>query len=273
MAQLDAKERTRLPDSAFAYVDARGARRLPIHDEAHVRNALARFSRVAFEDEAGRERARTKLLRAAKRYGILPIGFITGQLRSRGAPVLPSGVVTFLLADVEDSTGHVNRLGDRYGSLLNDLRRILRAAIRRAGGHEVDASGDELFAVFKDAPAALIAAIAIQRAIRDHAWPDGGQVLVRIGLHSGRPTLTETGYIGLAVHATARICTAAHGGQIIVSRATIRATAGVGNPDIAFVELGAHRLPGLPDAEELFQVGVPDLQGEFPPPRTSSAWR
>ncbi len=56
MSRLAASKRARLPASAFAYVDSRGRRRLPIHDEAHVRNALARFSRVGFEDEAARER-------------------------------------------------------------------------------------------------------------------------------------------------------------------------------------------------------------------------
>jgi class 3 adenylate cyclase len=268
MTQLDAKARTRLPDTAFAYVDSRGARRLPIHDEAHVRNALARFSRVAFEDEAAQERARTKLLKAAKKHGILPIGFITGQLRGKRAPALPSGAVTFLLADVEGSTAHLERLGDRYASLLVDLRRLLRSAIRRAGGHEVDARGDELFAVFKDGPAALKASLTIQRAMRDHAWPDGADVRVRIGIHSGRPTLTEGGYIGLAVHATARICSVAHGGQIILSSAALRAVSAEA-AGIAFVELGVHRLEGLTEREALFQVGVPDLPAQFPPPRTS----
>jgi class 3 adenylate cyclase len=270
VAQLGAKERTRLPDTAFAYVDSRGRRRLPIHDEAHVRNALARFSRVAFEDDGAREGARTRLLKAAKKHGILPIGFITRQLRTSGARALPSGFVTFLLADVEGSTGHLHRLGDRYASLLADLRRILRSSVRRCGGTEVDASGDELFAVFKSAPTALAAALAIQRATRDHAWPDASPVRVRIGLHSGRPTLTEGGYVGLAVHATARICTAAHGGQIIASRAALRAFGEAPGADVTFVELGMHRLPGLPEPEELFQVGAPDLEARFPPPRVLS---
>jgi class 3 adenylate cyclase len=268
MTQLDAKRRTKLPDSAFAYVDSRGTRRLPIHDEAHVRNALARFNQVGFEDEAARERARTKLLKAAKKHGILPIGFITGQLRGKRAPVLPSGSVTFLLADVEGSTAHLQRLGDRYASLLADLRRLLRSAIRRAGGYEVDARGDELFAVFKDGPAAVEASLTIQRSMRDHAWPDGADVRVRIGIHSGRPTLTEGGYIGLAVHATARICSVAHGGQIILSGAARRAV-GAEPAGIGFVELGAHRLEGLTDREALFQVGAPDLPTAFPPLRTS----
>jgi len=58
MSQLDAKQRAKLPNSSFAYVDSQGRRRLPINDESHVRNALARFTPVAFEDEAARERAR-----------------------------------------------------------------------------------------------------------------------------------------------------------------------------------------------------------------------
>jgi hypothetical protein len=82
MSRLASSKRARLPASAFAYVDSRGRRRLPIHDESHVRNALARFSQVAFEDEAARERARMRLLNAAKKYSIVPVGFITGQLQS-----------------------------------------------------------------------------------------------------------------------------------------------------------------------------------------------
>src|SRR5260370_7046508 len=83
MPQLGDKARAQLPDSAFAYIDSRGVRRLPINDEAHVRNALARFNQVRFENDAARERARTRLLKAAKKYGIVPVGFMTGQLRSQ----------------------------------------------------------------------------------------------------------------------------------------------------------------------------------------------
>ena len=78
MAKLSASERAKLPDSAFAYVDSRGKRMLPIHDEPHVRNALARFDQVKFENDAARERARKRLLNAAKRYSIVPVGFLTG---------------------------------------------------------------------------------------------------------------------------------------------------------------------------------------------------
>ena len=127
MSQLTAKTRAQLRNAAFAYVDSKGRRRLPIHDEAHVRNALARFNQTRFEDDAARERARKRLLTAAKKYGIVPIGFITGQLATerlegessalagvvRG---LPSGQVTFLLSDIEDSTGLLRLLEDRYAN-------------------------------------------------------------------------------------------------------------------------------------------------------------
>src|SRR2546421_13015415 len=89
MPELDGKARAQLPDSAFAYIDSRGRRRLPIDDEAHVRNPLARFNQTSFEDEAARDRARTRLLKAAKKYGIVPIGFMTGQLQPPPPPAPP----------------------------------------------------------------------------------------------------------------------------------------------------------------------------------------
>ena len=85
VARLESSERTDLPDRAFAYVDSRGRRRLPIHDAAHVRNALARFNQVHFEDDAARDRARQRLLNAAKKHGIVPLGFIASQLDSERA--------------------------------------------------------------------------------------------------------------------------------------------------------------------------------------------
>jgi hypothetical protein len=108
MSQLSSKKRARLPKSAFAYVDSRGRRRLPIHDESHVRNALERFNQVAFEDEAARERARKRLLDAAKKYGIVPIGLVTGQLRSQMQPVPEPSMALgeLFLVDVEhDGSG------------------------------------------------------------------------------------------------------------------------------------------------------------------------
>jgi len=385
MSRLNTRKRARLPDRAFAYIDSRGHRRLPVHDKAHVKNALARFSQVIFETDTAREQARRRLLNAAKKFRIVPVGFITGQLQSEqrnattgrlvielgrnpapgelerrlrtvlrdptlavlnwsdasgtyvdatGKPVplpaegdergvtflerqgrpmtalvhdptalddtdlsetvltavrfviekerlrgqieatstdaaaLPSGFVTLLMTDIESSTALLRKLGDGYGALLNDVRSIVRRAVSRGNGREIDARADEFFAVFDRPAAAIEAAVAIQRALGNHTWPDDLEVRMRIGIHSGHPTLTDVGYIGLAVHTTARVCAAAHGGQIVVSAAA-RAAAGKSMPSgVRFRNLGRHRLAGLPDTEPLFQIQAQGLRLSFPPPRT-----
>jgi class 3 adenylate cyclase len=280
MSQLSTKARAQLRNAAFAYVDSKGRRRLPIHDEVHVRNALARFNQTRFEDDTARERARKRLLTAAKKYGIVPIGFIAGQLaterlegesRARAGVMrgLPSGQVTLLLTDIEDSTGLLRHLEDRYANLLDDVRRLLRRAVQRSGGKEVDVRADELFAVFKRPSGALAAALAIQRRAGTRAWTGGAKVRLRIGIHTGRPTLTGGGYVGLPVHTAARICSAGHGGQILLSSDAVRAVEASAPHDINFRSLGAHRLQGLPEPLPLFQLEAPDLPGNFPAPRTT----
>jgi class 3 adenylate cyclase len=281
---LDAKTRARLPDSAFAHIDSRGRRRLPINDEAHVRNALSRFNQTTFEDEAARDRARARLLKAAKKYGIVPVGFITGQIqnaRIRGevearaseVRTLPTGFVTFLMADIEDSTGLVQHLGDRYSALLADVRKLLGGAIRKSGGREVDARADELFAVFTQANGALHAALAIQREFLDTAWPDSLQVRVRVGIHTGRPTLTDAGYVGVAVNTAARVCFASHGGQIVLSRSAREAVDASQIDGVTFRDLGLHQMQGLPSPEALFQAEAAGLLSDFPPPRVRGGAR
>jgi class 3 adenylate cyclase len=266
MASLTAKQRAALPDSAFAYVDSNGQRRLPIHDAAHVRNALARFGQVHFEDDAARDRARMRLLRAAQKHGIMPIGFLSAQLQPQRK--LPRGQVTFLLADLEGSTDLLGRLGDGYAGVLTDIRRLVRGEVRNAGGREVDARGDEVFAVFEQATGSVQAAVAIQRAMRARAWPDDHDVRLRIGLHRGRPTLTETGYVGVAVHAAARIGFAAHGEQIVLSAAVHSAVDEALPDEVGFVDLGAWRFRGLPEPIGLFQAQTDDLAADFPPLRS-----
>jgi class 3 adenylate cyclase len=268
MPPLRAKERAQLPDSAFAYIDSRGRRRLPIHDASHVRNALARFSQVAFEDEDARDRARNRLLRAATKHGIMPIGFISAQLQPHRK--LPRGDVTFLLTDIEGSTELLARLDDQYSALLADVRRRVRTAVRRAGGHEVSARGDDVFAAFEHAPATLEAALAIQRAMHADAWPEGVDVRLRIGLHRGRPALTDTGYVGLSVHAAARICFAAHGGQIVISSAVRAAVLESLPAGVSLRSLGTWRFRGLPEPVDLFQVDAADLLTDFPPLRSAA---
>jgi class 3 adenylate cyclase len=265
MPALGARERAALPNRAFAYIDSQGRRMLPIHDQAHVRNALARFNRVSFEDDASRDRARMRLLKAAQKLGIMPLGFVGVQLRPEQR--LPRGQVTFALTDIERSTELLHRLGDGYGPVLNQVRRLLRSTVQRAGGREVDARGDELFAAFERPAFALDAAVAIQRGVRDHPWPDGIELRVRIGIHTGRPNLAATGYVGLAVHTVARVCTAAHGGQIVISSAARDALGGSLPDGIALKSLGTWRLNGLRESVELLQVRADDLLDDFPPPR------
>jgi class 3 adenylate cyclase len=140
---------------------------------------------------------------------------------------LPTGTVTFLFSDVEGSTRLVQTAGGAYATVIADVRRLLRAEIEATGGCEVDATGDELSAVFGEVQPALQAAIAGQERIRDHAWPDGLTVRVRMGLHTGVPHLGEEGYTGLDVIRASRISAAGHGGQILLSStAAPRATGG-----------------------------------------------
>ena len=272
MPKLRSSDRAKLPDRAFAYIDSSGNRRLPINDEAHIRNALARFNRVVFEDEASEERARKRLLNAAKKYGIVPVGFVTGQVRkaratSTGVAHLPSGSVTFLLTDIENSTSLLERLGKRYPRLRDDVQGVIRGAVNSHGGREVDARADEFFAAFSEAASAVEAAVAGQLTLGTRTWPRGIECRVRMGIHSGRPTLTDAGYIGLAVHTTARICSAAYGGQIVASAATRASIAAAAPAGVRFRSLGRHRLAGLPDAEMLFQVQAQGLRARFPKPR------
>lgn len=260
---LSASERARLPDRAFAYIDSKGIRRLPIHDASHVRNALARFEQVAFEDDASRERARLRLINAAKKYGIVPVGFFGAQLRkerqqgelqarSEDVTRLPRGMLTFLFTDIEGSTALLRALGDQYPAVLRTVRSVIRASVRHHGGHEVDARADESFSVFEDPAEAVSAALAIQHGLQAHRWPRGEEVRVRVGLHRGRPTLTETGYVGIAVHTAARVCGAARGGQILLSTAARAALADA--EGIVIRSRGKVALKGLAEREALYLV-------------------
>ena len=192
------------------------------------------------------------------------------QARSTDAATLPTGFVTFLLTDIEASTALLRKLGDRYADLLNDVRGIVRDAILRGGGREVDAHADEFFAVFERAVAAIEAAVSIQRTLCGRTWPDDLECRVRVGIHSGRPTLTDTGYIGLSVHAAARVCWSANGGQIVVSGEAKTAVEGSSPAGIRFRSLGRHRLPGLTRAETLFQVEADGIPADFPRLRRGS---
>ena len=275
MPRLDPSERAGLPDRAFAYIDATGKRRLPIHDAAHVRNALARFGQVDFEDDKARDEARIRLLKAAKRFKIVPVGFIAGQLQSERAlrprpeepPVLPSGFVTMLMTDIEGSTALVRQLGEGYRGLIDEVWGLLRRTVADHGGHEVEARADEFFAVFEAPAGAVEAAVAMQRELLARSWDEDLVVKVRVGIHSGYPTSTDTNYIGLDVHVASRICAVGHGGQVVVSANTREAVQGAVPDGVRFRALGSHRLRGIPEAVPLYQVMAKGLPGRFPPLR------
>ena len=166
---------------------------------------------------------------------------------------LPSGTVTFLFTDVEGSTKLLNELGDAYADVLGEHRRVLRDALARHGGVEVDTQGDAFFVAFGRANDALAAAGDAQKAL------SSGRLGVRMGLHTGEPLLTEEGYVGIDVHRAARIAAVGHGGQILISQSTRDLVGGDRLRD-----LGKHRLKDLTAPERMYQLG----DATFPPLKT-----
>jgi DNA-binding NarL/FixJ family response regulator/class 3 adenylate cyclase len=167
--------------------------------------------------------------------------------------------LTFLLTDIQDSTGLIRELGEKYAPVLCDSRALLKQAVEEHGGRVVDCRADESFAVFESARDAVAAALAAQRLLLAHTWPDGASARVRMGLHTG--TAAPDGaddFVGLDVHQAARISSAAHGGQVLVS-ATTAALAGARTRD-----LGSYALAGLEEPVHVFQVLAGDLPSEFP---------
>jgi class 3 adenylate cyclase len=186
---------------------------------------------------------------------------------------LPSGTVTFLFTDIEGSTRLLESLGDRYAETLADHRRLLRAAFEQAGGREVDTEGDAFFVAFARAKDAVAAAVAAQRALASYPWSDAQEVRVRMGIHTGEPTVTAEGYVGADVHRGARICSAGHGGQVLVSQTT-RDLLGDDSPEGAVLrDLGEHRLKDLTNPQRLFQLVIPELPSDFPPLKTLGLFR
>jgi predicted ATPase/class 3 adenylate cyclase len=173
---------------------------------------------------------------------------------------LPSGTVTFLFTDIEGSTRLLHELGDRYVQVLAEHRRALRDAVAEHHGVEVDTQGDAFFVAFANASDAVAAAHAAQQALA------GGLVHVRMGIHTGEPTVTSEGYVGIDVHRGARVCAAGHGGQILISKATRDHVF----ETVELQDLGEHRLKDLRSPEWLFQVLAPDLEPRFPPLRSLS---
>jgi YVTN family beta-propeller protein len=181
---------------------------------------------------------------------------------------LPSGAVTFLFTDIEGSTRLVRQLRDGYHDVLADHQRLLRDAFSRHGGHEIDTQGDAFFYAFGSAAEAVHAAIEGQEALSKHAWPENAAVKVRIGIHSARASPVDGRYTGLAVNRASRICSAGHGGQILVSPAT-QSLLEDEEEELAagLVDLGVHELKDIDRPVRLYQASVPGLPSQFPAPR------
>jgi predicted ATPase/class 3 adenylate cyclase len=184
---------------------------------------------------------------------------------------LPSGTVTFLFTDIEGSTRLLRRLGGRYAEVLGEHRRLLRAAFAEHDGREVHTEGDAFFVAFARASDAIAAAVKAQRALASQAWPEGADVRVRMGIHTGEAEVPVDDYVGLDVHRAARICSAGHGGQVLISSSTRELLAGELPADVALRDLGEHRLKDLDRPEHLFQLVVGDLPADFPPVTSLSA--
>jgi class 3 adenylate cyclase len=182
----------------------------------------------------------------------------------RALPDLPTGTVTLLFSDVDRSTELVKRLGGSYGDVLAQHRDLLRQAFDAHGGVEIDTQGDAFFVTFAHARDAVAAAVAAQSALAAHSWQDGGEVRVRLGLHTCEPHRSHESYVGVGVHRAARLCTIAHGGQVLLSRSTAGIIDDEDLPGVAVRDLGEHRLKDFERPERVSQLVIDGLPSDFP---------
>ena len=178
-------------------------------------------------------------------------------------PQLPSGTVTFLFTDIEGSTQLLKQIGPHYAEVLAEHQRIVREAAAAHGGHEVDTQGDSFFIAFPRGKDALAAAVAAQRDLHTHAWPEGVEVKVRMGLHTGEPKVGEQRYVGMGVHKAARIGAAGHGGQVLLSATTRELVEDELPSGVTIRDLGERRLKDVERPERLSQLVIEGLPSEF----------
>ena len=177
---------------------------------------------------------------------------------------LPSGTVTFVFSDVEGSTGLLKRLGERYGEVIAEHRRIVRETFGAHGGVEIDTQGDSFFYAFARARDAVAAAVDVQRAHADHAWADGERVGVRMGLHTGEPALGAEGYLGVDVVRAARLAGTGQGGSVLLSEPT-RALLGSSLPDgVSVHALGERRLKDIDEPERIYELEIEGVEQPEP---------
>jgi len=185
---------------------------------------------------------------------------------------LPSGTVTFLFTDIEGSTRLLQHVGhQRYRELLEEHRRLLRSAFTAHGGVEVETEGDGFFVAFGQASDAVAACLEAQRAVASHDWPDGIEIRVRMGAHTGEAVPAGVGYVSLHVHQAARIAVAAHGGQVLFSEVTGSLVAADLADGVELCDLGDHRLKDFDSAQRLSSSATPTCRGSSRPSARSGS--
>jgi len=179
-----------------------------------------------------------------------------------------AGTVTFVFTDIEGSTSLLKQLGrERYGAVLARQQALVREAVAANGGHEVDTQGDSFFLAFRSGSSAVAAAVAIVHSLREQDWPDGVDVRVRVGVHTGDASAAGARYVGFSVHRAARIGAAAHGSQVLVSSSTRALVEDDLPPGVGLLDLGLYRLKDLERPERIAQVEAEGLRRQFPPLR------
>ena len=181
---------------------------------------------------------------------------------------LPSGMVTLLFTDIEDSIGLWEADPEAMTEASGRHNRMVREQVEAAGGHVVKTMGETFRAVFADPLAALAAAVAIQRAVGAEPWPPGLPIRVQMALHSGACLRRDGDYVGPVVNRADRLLAIGHGGQVLATAATYELLADRLPGGIGWRDLGEHRLQDLGRAERVFQVTGPGLAGEFGPLRS-----
>lgn len=186
---------------------------------------------------------------------------------------LPTGVVTFLLTDVEGSSAFWDRHPDPMREALAIHDAILDDALTSHGGEIIRdrGEGDSYFAVFASATPAVAAALEIQRRLQDQPWPQEATIQVRIGINTGEAELRGGDYWGTSINRCGRIRALACGGQVLLGEVTAN-LARDALPDAAeLIDLGEVPLRGMDRAERIFQLAHPEIPRDFPPLKTQTS--
>lgn len=276
LTQEELAARAHLSVDAISTLE-RGVRRSPRKDTVAL---LAEALAVSPEDRAALVAAARRLPTAA--LAATPPDSSAQDGHAPSSPIsavgLPHGTVTFLFADIEGSTHLLKQLGERYGELLSTLQMLLHSVCVAHHGHELGTQGDRFFIVFAHPDDAVAAAVEAQQTLAAHVWPEGEQMRLRIGVHTGSALLTAGRYVGLEVARAANVSAAGHGGQVLVSQAVVDEMAKRGQgfpPGTQLRYLGMHRLGTIRQRESVSQLVLPDtpnLPTQFPPLRTLDLW-